>query len=379
MITYSLIVLSLTLCYVFLFLFYLTGWVLLAEYQRSARTSSTRVSIIVAARNEEVNIGNLLNDLLKQNFSSELFEVIVVDDFSEDRTAEIVSSFQNKNLRLLQLENFLKTDEPISSFKKKALEMGIQNATGELIVTTDADCRMNNNWLHTLVNFFEEHQCKMIVAPVLMRAQENFFQKFQTLDLIGLTGITGATLHLNFPTMCNGANLAFTKKSFYEVDGYRGISEKTSGDDMLLMHKMARQWKRGVLFLKNKDAAVFTEPQPSLSSFIRQRMRWTSKSKVYEDPKIILNLIAVLLFNFSLLVSLILSFFDHELLMVFLIQFITKAIMDFAFLSQVTKFFRRQQLLWLFLPAEILHIIYIVIAGIAGNFFTVKWKERIVK
>src|SRR6185369_7897845 len=122
---------------------------------------------------------NLLNDLFQQDFPSELFEVIVVDDFSADRTAEIVSSFQNKNLRLLQLKNFISEDELSSSFKKKALEIGIQYATGDLIITTDADCRMNLNWLATIVNFFEEKRCNMIVAPVLIKDEKAFLQKFQ--------------------------------------------------------------------------------------------------------------------------------------------------------------------------------------------------------
>ena len=352
---------------------------MLPEYKMTDHLPHTRTSIIIPARNEEANIGNVLTDLVQQNFPGELFEIIVVDDFSEDRTAELVSSFQSGQIRLIRLKEFLSNEQSVFSYKKKALEAGIENADGDLIITTDADCRMNSRWLRTMVNFYEKQQCHMVVAPVLVKEETNFLSKFQALDLIGLTGITGATLHLNFPTMCNGANLAFTKNSFYEVNGYEGISEKTSGDDMLLMHKIARRWNGGVLFLKNPDAIVFTKPQPNFSSFFRQRMRWTSKSKAYEDRKIIFNLLVILLFNISIIFSLAISLFDHRFFLLFLASFAIKTIMDFVFLAQVTKYFHRKELLWLFLPAEIIHVFYIVIKGIAGNFFTVSWKGRIVK
>ncbi len=369
----------LTLVYVFLFLFYILGWMTLKEYHVTERKPTTKISIIIPARNEESNIANVLANLLEQNFPPELFEIIVIDDFSHDRTPEIVTSFQTKNIRLLHLKDYLKPDEIIQSYKKKALEIGIRHSIGELIITTDADCRMNINWLQTMVSFYEEKRCHMVVAPVLIDHDKNFFQKFQALDLVGLIGITGATLQLNFPTMCNGANLAFRKQSFYEVNGYEGISEKTSGDDMLLMHKMAKRWKRGVLFLKHNDAVVSTQAQRSILSFLKQRIRWTSKSEAYKGVQIILNLLAVLLFNFSILVSFAISFFSPDFLLLFLIQFVTKVIMDFAFLSQATNFFNRKNLMWIFLPAEILHVIYIVTVGIAGNFLPVKWKGRLVK
>jgi len=204
-------------------------------------------------------------------------------------------------------------------------------------------------------------------------------EKFQSLDLIGLIGITGATLNLSFPTMCNGANLAFQRKLFHEVGGYDGISKVSSGDDMLLMHKIAGKWKRGVAFLKSKEAVVYTAPQEKISSFMKQRMRWTSKSQHYSDWKINFNLVIVYLFNLAVLVSLILLFFKSELLILFVFQVAVKLIMDFVFLSQVTRFFDRRRLLWLYLPIQVIHIFYIIVVGFAGNFFKTTWKGRAVK
>src|SRR5262249_16816831 len=149
-----------------------------------------------------------------------------------------------------------------------------------------------------------------------------------------------------------------------EVNGYEGILTTVSGDDMLLMHKIANKWNGAVAFIKNVEAVVYTSPQRNVPSFVSQRMRWTSKSRYYSDWKIKLNLFIVYFFNVSILVSLVLSFFKPELLMFFISQLGAKLISDFVFLSQVTKFFNRRGLLWLFLPIEVIHILYISVVGL---------------
>src|SRR5262245_36970000 len=98
MIVYTVIVLVLTLTYVVIFLFYLLGWLLLPEFHVSKKNISTHCSVIISARNEELHIGNLLSDLLSQTYPSSLFEIIVVNDFSDDRTAEIAQSFFKENV-----------------------------------------------------------------------------------------------------------------------------------------------------------------------------------------------------------------------------------------------------------------------------------------
>jgi len=376
---YEIIVLLLTASYILFFLLYLFGWIMLPVFRQAEFAPQTKVSIIVPARNEEKSISRLLNCLLTQSYPDSLYEIIIVDDFSEDNTLQVIKSFDSFKIKLLQLKDFISNEERIMSFKKKAIEVAVTNSTGELIVTTDADCRMNENWLKTLVNFYEIQKCRMIVAPVLINEEKGFFAKFQSLDLIGLMGITGATLQIKFPTMCNGANLAFGRKSFYEVNGYADISEKSSGDDMLLMHKMGKKWPGAVKFIRNTNAIVYTSPQKTLSSFIAQRMRWTSKSQAYSDWKIKMNLLLIYLFNLSLPVACFLSILMGKLWLMFFFQLAVKLILDFVFLSQVTEFFNRRRLLWLFLPVEAAHIIYIVVVGFAGNFFQSTWKGRKVK
>jgi cellulose synthase/poly-beta-1,6-N-acetylglucosamine synthase-like glycosyltransferase len=379
MIVYAILVLVLTLLYVFLFLFYLVGWMLLPEFTKRNAATSTKCSVIVAARNEDHHIGDLLKDLLAQNYPASHFDVFVVDDFSEDNMAGVVKSFAGSNIHLLSLHEVVRDVSASASYKKKALEYGIACSAGELIITTDADCRMGAEWLETIVNYYEVNRPAMIVAQVLFSKGKNFFERWQSLDFTGLMGITGASLYWNFPVLCNGANLAFTRQAFEEAGGYTGIDQVSSGDDLLLMHKISKQRKAAVQYLKSRDAVVYTYAQPTLSQFLAQRFRWTSKSRHYTDVKIKVNLLLVYLFNLALLVTFLLAWFHPFYLGLFLFSFFGKMIVEFAFLSQVTAFFNSRKLLWLFLPAQVLHISYIVIVGALGNFIKPNWKGRKIR
>ncbi|MGB3074969.1 MAG: glycosyltransferase [Chitinophagales bacterium] len=376
MIVYTIIVLLLTVGYVLLFIFYLTGWFLLPEYVRRADTATTKVSVVIAARNEALNIGALLQDITLQTYPSHLTEIMVVDDFSTDDTAAIVSSFSKRNVKLLRLQDQIREDQFHGSFKKKALEAGITATSGELIITTDADCRMGKDWLATLADFYEKEQCHMVVAPVSFTNEVSVFEKLQSLDFLGMIGITAATLQFNFPVMCNGANLAFRRRSFEAVNGYDGINEVTSGDDVLLMQKIALRWKSSIHFLKNRDAMVTTFAMPELESFIQQRIRWTSKSKHYVDWRINANLLWVYLFNLSIVFTTLLCFFNSTYFFLLAFQLALKMIVEIAFLSGVTAFFNRRKLMRLFLPAQLFHIIYLVVIGTMGNSMKFKWKGR---
>jgi cellulose synthase/poly-beta-1,6-N-acetylglucosamine synthase-like glycosyltransferase len=369
----------LALSYLMIFLFYLYGWISLPVLPDKRPSGEMRVSVIVPARNEAANIERILNDLLAQSYPAHLTEIWIIDDHSADATTELAARYTDPRVRLIRLQEVLKQDEVVGSYKKKAIEEGIFRSGGELIVTTDADCSMQSGWLNAIVGYLEFSGAQMVVAPVLIKDQSGLLGKFQALDLVGMMGITGATLHLGFPTMCNGANLAFRKAAFYEVGGYEGNTGTTSGDDLFLMHKMAAKWKRGVRFLKNGNAIVETLPQQTLRSFIAQRMRWASKSPHYDDWKIKANLLLVYLFNLSIVTSLVMALLRSEFWPILIFQISVKLTADFVFLSETSAFFHRRNLMWLFLPMEVFHILYIVVIGFAGNFIQVNWKGRKVK
>lgn len=375
---YIFIIVTLTAFYGGMILFYHFGWLSMKEWKPGKTKKDTKVSVIIAARNEESNIGNCLHDLLLQQYPSNLFEIIVIDDFSTDRTVETIKNISSPNIRLLHLKDFMSgsQDAKTVAYKKMSVEYGVENAGGELIVTTDADCRMDIHWISTIVSFYESTDARFIVSPVTFTGDKSLFEKIQTLDFLGLMGITGGALSFHFPVMCNGANLAYTKKIFREVNGFQGADKLSSGDDMFLMQKVNKKYPGSVRYLKNNDALVQTFPQRTLKVFFQQRLRWASKSTSYPDKRITIILALIYIFNLTIICNSIISIFDHSFIQLLAVQLCVKLVSEFFFLLTVTRFFHRQALLTLFLPAQLLHIIYVVIVGMLGNFTSYNWKER---
>jgi len=194
-----------------------------------------------------------------------------------------------------------------------------------------------------------------------------------------LQGITGASVYKKFHAMCNGANLAYQKKVFYEVNGFEGIDKLASGDDMLLMHKIEKRYPEKIMFLKSEKVIVETTPAETFKDFINQRIRWASKADQYTDKKITAVLLLVYFLNVWIFILGISSFFSVKAFYYFLISIVVKTIVEFIFLFPVSKFFGKQKLLWWFFPAQPFHILYTIVAGFLGKFGSYQWKERKVK
>jgi cellulose synthase/poly-beta-1,6-N-acetylglucosamine synthase-like glycosyltransferase len=338
----------------------------------------TKISLIVAARNEAQNIASTLRSLLAQTYPTSLLEIIVVDDFSTDATADVVRAFaQNaSHLRLIQVKDYLQ-DEALSS-KKKALEIAIGQAKGKLVVCTDADCSAGAHWLATIEAFYVATGAVFIAAPINFHQEKSLLERFQSLDLLGMMGVTGAGMAGRYAYMCNGANMAYEREAFLEVGGYEGNAHKASGDDMFLLHKMAARWPGRVHFLKAREATVFTPAEPNWSRFVQQRLRWGTKNAAYQDMRVTLVLGLVFFFCWSLLLNLFLSIFVKIFFYLFLFQIIVKIICDYVFLSTLASFFHRRSLLRLFLPSVAMHIVYIAGIGLLANLVkSYQWKGRI--
>jgi cellulose synthase/poly-beta-1,6-N-acetylglucosamine synthase-like glycosyltransferase len=347
---------------------------------------STAITVIIPARNEEAAIGNCLESITRQHYPAHLLQIIVADDFSTDNTADIVRSFAGKNVQLLQLSDLV--IDPLNSYKKKAIELAIAQSTGQLIVTTDADCAVPPLWLQTIVSFYEKERPAFIAAPVAINCSNRAVEIFQALDFMTLQGITGASVYKKMHTMCNGANLAYERSAFYEVDGFKNIDHIASGDDMLLMHKIYERYPQRVLFLKSKDAIVQTAPVQTIRQFFNQRIRWASKADKYTDKRIFPVLLLVYLFNVLMLVLPIIAIFTHSpssilhssfFILNWIILLLLKTAIELAFLYPVAKFFNKIILLWWFPLAQPFHILYTVIAGWLGKFGNYTWKGRNVK
>ncbi|PST84111.1 glycosyl transferase [Pedobacter yulinensis] len=363
-----------TVLYIVLVLAFIRGWHKLKIFSADAAPGSTSVSVIVAARNEEQNIADTIEDLLMQDYDGRA-EVIIIDDHSTDQTAAIVSSYAEQGVKLISLNE----NQALNSYKKKAIQTAIARSESRLIITTDADCRMGPHWLRTIVQFYERSGCKMISSPVAYHQERNWFETAQSLEFLYLIGLGASTIGNNKPSTCNGANLAYERDAFHEVGGFKGIDDLASGDDELLLHKMAVRYPGKIGFLKNPDAVVYTTAKETLGQFIQQRRRWASKSTRYKDKSIIALGVCIWLFNLSILVNAAAGLFYPVLLQTALCQLVAKMIIEACFLWDVTGFMKRRKLLAVLPLLNVLHILYMVYIGIAGNSGKYNWKGRMVK
>lgn len=366
-----------TLFYIGLMLSYWWNW---RSYPKTKIVKSdfrTRVTIIIPARNEAKNILNILSDLEFQTYNSTLFDIIVIDDSSTDNTVELVTKIDFKNVKLIHLNTFFDKNGVPLSLKKRAVETGVNLAEGELIMVTDADCRLPKNWIEQFVLVYQEQQPALIAGPVIFDPANTIFEKFQALDFLGMMAITVAYFRKNVFNMCNGSNLAYQKSAFLEVGGYKGIDHVASGDDMLLIYKIAKQFPGKITYLKNESAIVKTVPEKKLGAFLQQRFRWTSKSGAYQNKVITRDLGLVYLFNWIFFINILLFFFGtREILIVFIPQLILKVLCDFLLLFSSTRFFGKKSLMDVFIPSQFLHLFYIIIVGTLGNIMPYSWKER---
>jgi biofilm PGA synthesis N-glycosyltransferase PgaC len=358
-------------CYSALIVFYWLAWQSAAEFQPSS-TSKVPVSVIIPARNEEKNIASLLRALQQQTYPRNLIQVIVANDQSTDNTAAIAKSFPGTIVMDLN-------GESPGAHKKRAIEGAVKIATGELILTTDADCVPPPSWIQTVSSFREENNSRFIAAPVVFQNNSSLLHLFQALDFLVLQGITGASVTKKAHSMCNGANLAYEKNAFLEVNGFEGIDDIASGDDMLLMHKIWRQFPGGVHYLKSRDAVVVTQPMTTWKDFFNQRIRWASKATFYDDKRIFWALLMVYLFNFSFLALLVAGFWVPVLWIYLVVLLLAKTIIELPFVTSIAKFFDRQSLLRYFLFFQPLHIAYTILIGCLGQFGKYEWKGRRVK
>ena len=351
------------------------GWARLKTPIRSGKQPATRVSVLIAARNEEERIDYTIRDILAQDYPKHLTEIIIVDDHSTDRTSEIITSYASSGVKLLQLNE----DKPLNSYKKKAIAEAIRSSAGELMVATDADCRMGPQWLSSVVDYYETKHPVMISSPVAYFEERSLFELLQTLEFSYLIGIGAAFIGNGRASTCNGANLAYRKDIFYEVGGFRGIDDLASGDDELLLQKIAEVYPGRIGFLKSRNAIVYTHAKHTVSEFLQQRRRWASKSTKYKDKKVVAMAVGIWLFNLSLLVNACLGFFDSYYFKLFLIQFALKYLFETSFLLPITSFFKRARLTALLILLSPIHIIYFVYVGLMGNTRKYSWKGRVVK
>ena len=330
------------------------------------------ITVIIPVRNEADTIIALLTDLSQQTYAR--FEVIVADDSSTDETAALVRQFVKTarfSLRLLSLIN-----EQTVSPKKRAITQSIAIATGDLIVTTDGDCRAGPDWLNAIAGFYVKTGAKLISGPVTFTPERTIFDALQTVEFASLIGSGACTLALGYPTMCNGANLCYEKRVFTEVGGFAGVDHLASGDDEFLMHKIAVHYPDGIRFLKSADALVRTQAHQSWRAFYNQRKRWASKWRAYASYVPSLLAVFIFLSNAAPVVALLgwmLGFLNGNIALVVIGM---KAVPEFLFLRQILVFLQKKSSVAVIPLTQLIYPLYVLFFGLAAQGKGYQWKGR---
>ncbi len=335
------------------------------RFSRKEFTSKTSFSIVVPFRNEKENLPNLLHSISLLNYPKELVEVILVDDDSDDEFR-----IQNLEFRIQMIKNIRKSNSP----KKDAIETAIQVAKNDWIITTDADCLVQKDWLTIYDQYIQENEVEMVASGVCYVPKSGFLSAFQNLDFLSLQGATIGSFGINQPFMCNGANFAYSKAFFKELNGFQGNETIASGDDVFLLQKAVSIAPEKVGFLLAKESIVATKPVDTWSELFQQRIRWASKSTGYSS--IYGKLLALVVFggNLAWILSFLLwlvGLLDQNIFMLFVAL---KFIIDFILIYKTANFFESK--LQYVLASSLLYPFFSVSVAVYSLFGKYNWKGR---
>ena len=330
------------------------------------------VSVVVAARNEAENIGLLLDDLLAQDYPQDRFEIIAVDDFSEDNTRAIIKEYARREQKVHPAE----THFSLSPYrhKKRAIHEGILKSCGEIIMTVDADCRVPVGWIRGMVGRLDK--TVELAAGEVMVEGRGMLAMLETLEFTGIQAMAAGCMNMGFPLTCNGANMAYRRAAFERVKGFEGVGGLVSGDDDLLMHKIARGGLNRVAFVTGRETAVTVGAVKHVGEFLSKRTRWASKIRAYPSGAAIVFLSAVFLFFAAALVGFLSWIAGLTGCISLAAGMGMKTAGDFLLAGTGVLKAGKPLLLMVFPLAEILHIPYILFVTVRGYFGTFEWHGR---
>lgn len=347
------------------------GWLIygffkVKKYQNAGLKPQTSFTIIVPFRDEEENLPNLLERFSKLNYPNDLFEVILVDDNSKEKFH--ISHF---TFHISQIDNIRVSNSP----KKDAISTSMQLVKTDWVVTTDADCLVPENWLLTFDNYIQQNKVSMLAGAVTYECESSFLHHFQQLDLTSLQGATIGSFGLQKAFMCNGANFAYTKSLFEDLNGFEGNSKIASGDDVFLLQKAVDLFSDEVHYLKAKDAIVSTKPTEDWKSLFHQRVRWAAKTSSYQSSFGKLLGLIVFLGNLSFVIGFCSVVFSILPYYFFVLFAFSKFTVDFILLYITNQFLTKGKIKSLFL-SSLLYPFFSSAVALYSLFGSYEWKGR---
>ena len=332
-----------------------------------------KISVIIAARNEEKTIEKCIQSILNNEYDSNKVEIIVVDDNSIDQTATIIKN-RFPDVNLLSLRN--------QQGKKAAIEKGAIQARYDILAFTDADCEVNREWLKTISDIYQDKTIAFTTGPVISSYQKGILQAFQFLDAVGMAQVTANGISTKKYFIANGANMSIRKKYFDELGGMKDHKKIASGDDMFLIQAIGDLLPGKIKYAKKKEAIVITTPENSWKKLLQQRKRWAHKTKHYASRNIVKLQGYIFIIYLLIILNLILIPWTAGMsVFTAIFMLFIKACIDYLFLSNTSKlFFGDPTPLKYFIPAFFIHIlIYVYSAFVALFPKPYVWKGREIK
>tara|TARA_R110002049_G_scaffold305738_1_gene503142 strand:+ start:13577 stop:14725 length:1149 start_codon:yes stop_codon:yes gene_type:complete len=376
-----LMAISIMLAYLFLIGCFVYGFDKVRPFKLEDIPAKTKFSIIIPFRNEAEHLSDLLKSIEFLEYPKQLFEIILVDDDSDDGSVALIHEFLKTNTK----KSFdcaesdirvISNERTSNSPKKAAITTAIKHAKHDWIVTTDADCVLPKYWLDSFDQYIQKTNSKCVAAPVIYTKIDTFINRFQLLDVMSLQGATVGGFGINKPFLCNGANFAYEKALFKELNGFDGNDKVASGDDIFLLEKIAKKHASELHYLKCEHAIVTTQPQPDFKSLISQRIRWAAKTSRYNNWFGKLTGFIVLAANGLLIALLFLAIFGSFPLKVLLYLIVIKLNIDFLLIYKTAVFFNQKKVLKSYLIAFFTYPFFSVYVVFLSTFKTYTWKGR---
>ena len=227
------------------------------------------VSVILAARNEEKVITPCINSLVNVDYSYDKLQIILVNDRSEDKTGEIMKSFQE----VYKFVEYLEIVSQSGNFKGKtnALHQAITHAKGEIILTTDADIKVKRTWVKDMISYYAGDTG--VVSSYSIIEPKRLYQGIQSVDWLYLLAIACASFGLNSPISCVGNNMSYRRKAYNEAGGYENLKFSVT-EDFLLLQAIRKKTSWKVKFPLDSNVVNITQPCTSPKELYNQKKRW---------------------------------------------------------------------------------------------------------
>jgi biofilm PGA synthesis N-glycosyltransferase PgaC len=336
------------------------------------KTEQQKVSVIIAARNEEATIEQCLASIIEQNYPKQLIEIILVDDASTDDTfkrATNILAASGITHRIIQNQSHLG--------KKRSLKIAIELCNSEIIICRDADTfSISNNWLSTIVNYMASSKKEFVICPIAIDHKNGMLSALQETEMAILGLFTISSAHFNVPFLANGANLAFTKKLFYATGAYEDHLHIASGDDIFFLEKVKKLDRHKIGYLKNKEAIVYTFPENDLSGLIQQKTRWSSK--LFRNPNVInwLSALIIAVSNFTWIMGLFYSVINPQNSALILIFILSKLLIDILLVFLASSFIKVKTGALKVALLAFIYPFYASLVAILTVFVKPKWKSN---